>query len=68
MKQSQIQELSLSELNDRISEESQLLAKLVFNHTVSAIENPLKIREIRKGIARMKTDVRKRELAQTSSN
>jgi len=67
MKQSQIQELTLSELQDRITEESQLLAKMVFNHTVSAIENPLKIREVRKGIARLKTDIRKRELAQTSS-
>jgi large subunit ribosomal protein L29 len=68
MKQAQIQELSISELKDRISEDTQLLAKLVFNHTVSAIENPLKIREVRRGVARLKTDLKKRELAQNSSN
>jgi large subunit ribosomal protein L29 len=68
MKQAQIQELSISELKDRIAEETQLLAKLVFNHTVSAIENPLKIRDVRRGVARLKTDLKKRELAQNSSN
>ena len=68
MKQAQIQELSISELKDRISEETQLLAKLVFNHTVSAIENPLKIRDVRRGLARMKTDLKKREQDQNSSN
>jgi large subunit ribosomal protein L29 len=67
MKQVQVQELSLVELKDKITEESQVLAKMVFNHTVSTIENPLKIRTTRRAIARMKTELRKRELASTAN-
>lgn len=61
MKQSQIKELTAIELKDLITEESQVLAKMVFNHTVSPLENPLKIRETRRTIARMKTELRMRE-------
>jgi large subunit ribosomal protein L29 len=67
MKQEQIQELSIIELKDRITEESQVLSKMVFNHTVSTIENPLKIRSTRRAIARMKTELRKRELTSTAN-
>lgn len=69
MKQQEIQDLSLAELKDRLNEETQTLSKLVFNHTVSAVENPMRIRHARRGIARMKTEVRKRELQeQTATN
>ena len=67
MKQEQIQELSIIELKDRITEESQVLSKMVFNHTVSTIENPLKIRSTRRAIARMKAELRKRELTSTAN-
>ena len=67
MKQLEIQDLSLSELKDRINEETQRLSKTVFNHTVSAVENPMQIRHARRGIARMKTELRKREMEQTTA-
>jgi large subunit ribosomal protein L29 len=68
MKQSQIKELTAVELKDLISEESQVLAKMVFNHTVSPLENPLKIRETRRTIARMKTELRKKEIQSIASD
>lgn len=68
MKQSQINELSLTELKELITEESHILSKMVFNHTVSPIENPMKIRQTRRTIARMKTELSKRESQSIASN
>jgi large subunit ribosomal protein L29 len=62
MKQQVIAELSTAELNERLLEEVQQLNKLTLNHAVSPIENPNKIKEQRRTIARMKTELRKREL------
>ena len=67
MKQTEIKDLSIEELNDKISEEMQVLSKLVFGHTVSKIENPLKIRSTRRGIARLKTELHKRETTSTAN-
>jgi large subunit ribosomal protein L29 len=67
MKQTEIKDLSIEELNDRITEETQVLSKLVFGHTVSKIENPLKIRSTRRGIARLKTELHKRETTSTAN-
>lgn len=62
MKQQVIAELSTAELKERLLEEVQQLNKLTLNHAVSPIENPNKIKEQRRTIARMKTELRKREL------
>jgi len=68
MKQSQIKELTSVELKDLIFEESQVLAKMVFNNTVSPLENPLKIRETRRTIARLKTALKNKEIESTASD
>lgn len=62
MKQSIINETSTADLQDKVAEEKALLAKLKLNHAVSPIENPLKIKATRKNIARLQTELRKREL------
>ena len=62
MKIKVISELSSPELIERLEEEKQHLTKLRLNHAVSPIENPNKIKEQRKTIARMHTELRKREL------
>jgi len=62
MKSRVIAELSTSELVERLVEEKHLLTKLRLNHAVSPIENPNKIKEQRRMIARMHTELRKREL------
>lgn len=60
MKQKEISQLSVSELNDRLTEEKSQLVKLELNHAVSPIENPLKIRSSRRTIARLNTELTKR--------
>jgi large subunit ribosomal protein L29 len=49
-------------LSDKISDEELRLKKLHFSHAVNPIENPLSIRQLRRNIAQMKTEQRKRAL------
>jgi large subunit ribosomal protein L29 len=62
MEQEVIRELSTAELKERLEDESKQLVKLRLNHAVSPLENPNKIKAYRKTIARIKTELRKREL------
>ena len=62
MKQKVIQELSTPELVERLVEEKQQLTKLKLNHAVSPIENPQRIKEQRRTIARLMTEIRKRQI------
>lgn len=62
-----IKDLSTSELRDRLTEEKNSYTKLKLNHAVSPIENPLKIRGLRKNIARIETELRTRKAAETQS-
>jgi len=61
IKQDDIKELSTGELKSRLAEERALLIKLRMSHAVSPVENPIKIRSVRKGIARMETELTKRK-------
>ena len=54
MKYKEIKELSSNELTEKMIEEKALLMKLKFAHVISPIENPMKIRETRRTIARLK--------------
>lgn len=62
MKQAEIKQLTNKELNERIVDEKELLSKLKINHTISPLDNPMKIQAVRKNIARLQTELRKREL------
>lgn len=57
MKYSEIKGLSLVELQEKLGSEQEALRKMKFAHQVSAIENPMKIKETRKLIARLKTEL-----------
>jgi large subunit ribosomal protein L29 len=61
MKYSEIKGLNLAELKDKLSNELEALRKMKFAHQVSAIENPMKIKETRKLIARLKTELTAKE-------
>jgi large subunit ribosomal protein L29 len=63
MKNSEIKSLSESETTERIVAEQENLTKLNFAHAISPIENPNKIRETKKLIARLKTSLRATQLA-----
>jgi large subunit ribosomal protein L29 len=62
MEQNVIRELSTAELKERLEDESKQLIKLKINHAVSPLENPIKLKAYRRIIARIKTELRKREL------
>lgn len=59
-----ITELSTPELNERLSVERVELDKLKLNHAISPVENPNVIKNYRRNIARMLTELRRRELAE----
>lgn len=54
--------MGVAELNEKISIEKETLRKMKFAHQVSAIENPMKMKETRKQIARLKTELRAKEI------
>ena len=60
MKQKEIKILSDDELVDKLGELSKTLYDTKVTHTVSPLENPLQIRNIRRTIARLKTKLLKR--------
>jgi large subunit ribosomal protein L29 len=62
MKYREIKELTTKELKEILDEEQISYTKLKIAHTVSPLDNPMKIRETRKKVARLKTELRKREL------
>ncbi|MFZ6000625.1 MAG: 50S ribosomal protein L29 [Bacteroidota bacterium] len=57
MKNTEIKGLTVAELHEKIGSEGEALRKMKFAHQVSAIENPMKIKETRKLIARLKTEL-----------
>jgi large subunit ribosomal protein L29 len=60
MKPSEIKELTVKEIEERIDSEQGHLTQLKLNHAVSPLDNPMKIRETKKNIARLKTELSKR--------
>ncbi len=65
MKSSVIREMSTSELKERLEEDQKHLVKLKLNHAVSPLENPMKIQTYRKIVARIKTELKKREIEES---
>lgn len=61
-KQTKLRELSLNEITEQLDSEELQLQKLKLSHVISPIENPCKLKECRKSIARLKTEIRRREL------
>ncbi len=59
-----LKELSTAEVKERLDNERVMYQKMLLSHAVSPIENPNKIKESRKNIARCLTELRLRELAE----
>lgn len=57
MKNSEIRGLSIEELENKLAVEKESIGKLKFAHAITPIENPMKIREARKLIARLETEL-----------
>ena len=59
---SEIKDLTTEELREKNETEKAALTKMKMNHAVSPLENPMLIRTTRRNIARLMTELRKREL------
>lgn len=57
-----VKEFTLEDLEARIHEGEIRLKKMTFAHAITPLENPMSIRSLRKDVARMKTELTKREL------
>ena len=62
MKKEEIKELSTQDLKERLEQARKDYLQQKINHAISPIDNPAKITHDRKMIARMKTELRQREL------
>ena len=56
-----LKDFNESDLNARIHEDELRIKKLKFAHAISPLENPMSIRDLRKDIARLKTELAKRQ-------
>ena len=61
MKSSEIREMTEKDLEERLENEETMLVRLRMNHAVSPLDNPQKIVETRRNIARLKTEKRARQ-------
>lgn len=68
MEQEVIREFSTAELIEHLENETKQLVKLKLNHAVSPLENPNKIKVFRRTIARIKTELKKRELEEINKS
>ena len=68
MKNSEIKELTLKEIVEKLDVEKSMLTKLKLNHAVSPLDNPLKIKDARKNIARLNTELRRRQLTEKTND
>ena len=62
MKIAEIRELSTAELQERVEADVTRYAQMTMNHAISPLENPEMLKNLRRDIARMKGELRSREL------
>ena len=62
MKANEIKDMTVDELNSKLAELKQELFNLRFQHAVNQLDNPLRLVEVKKDIARVKTVLREKEL------
>ena len=68
MKSNVLIEMPENEINDLLIEERERLAKMKMSHAVSPLENPHQIRYARKNIARILTELKRREIQTEQKN
>ena len=63
MKQKDIEALTLKELQEKVQEEKATLNKMKMGHKTAAVENPMTLRNARKLVARLSTELTKKSKA-----
>jgi len=67
MKTTEIKELTVKEIVEKLQVEKENLVRLKLNHAVSPLDNPMKIQVSKRDIARLKTVLRERELKENQN-
>lgn len=62
MKQSEIKQLSTAELQEKLGETKKSYADLNMAHAITPLENPIQLRNVRRSVARIATELTKREV------
>ncbi|PID68754.1 MAG: 50S ribosomal protein L29 [Flavobacteriia bacterium] len=65
MKKSDIKELSTADLQDKLVALKKEFAELKITHSVTTLENPMQIKDMRKTIARIATELTNRDLQES---
>jgi large subunit ribosomal protein L29 len=64
MKNSEIKELTTKEIAERIAAETDKLTRMKLNHAISPLDNPITLKDVRRDIARLQTELRQRQLTE----
>jgi large subunit ribosomal protein L29 len=64
MKNSEIKELTTQEIVEKLDADKLALTRFKLNHAISPLENPLQIKETRRNIAKLMTELRQRQLTE----
>ena len=64
----ELQEFSDTDLKSELAETERQYQKMKFDHAIKGLDNPLTLREVRRDIARLKTEVTRREIAAMDDN
>jgi large subunit ribosomal protein L29 len=64
----ELQDLSDDDIRAELREVEGQYQKLKFDHAIRGLENPLILRQVRRNLARLKTEIRRRELAASSED
>ena len=67
MELKKMRELTEVELNTELDKMKKELFNLRFQHVTGQLENPVKMRELKRDIARVKTIIREKELAEVQA-
>lgn len=59
----ELQEMSDADLTSELDAISTQYQKMKFDHAIKGLDNPVSLREVRRDIARIKGEIRRRELA-----
>lgn len=66
MKAAEVRNLSPKELNEKLSDLKSELFNLRFQHAINQLDNPMRLGAVKKDIARIKTVLRQKELAEAA--
>ena len=62
MKQSEITQLSTADLQEKLGETKKSYTDLKLAHAISPLDNPIQLRHVRRNVARLATELTKREV------